>query len=101
LVGWLAGWPAGWPAGWLVDAKQQQRTIWVWPMRWHLAWACASFCGFQSESKITTVSAAVRLMPTPPARVLSKNTKLFESGWQKRSMASCRRFPRIDPSMRS
>ena len=31
--------------------------------------------GFQSLSKKITVSAAVRLMPSPPARVLRRNTK--------------------------
>jgi len=31
-------------------------------------------CGFQSLSKMMTVSAAVRLMPTPPARVESRKT---------------------------
>ena len=39
------------------------RTVFVWPMRWHRAWACKSFCGFQSLSKIIQVSAAVRLIP--------------------------------------
>ncbi len=38
-----------------------------------------SFCGFQSESYIMTVSAAVRLIPSPPARVHSRNTNLSES----------------------
>ena len=48
-----------------------------------------SFCGFQSESKMMHVSAAVRLMPTPPARVESKKTKIAEPGRQKRSIAAC------------
>lgn len=30
----------------------------VWPIRWHRAWACKSFWGFQSLSKIIHVSAA-------------------------------------------
>ena len=46
-----------------------------------LTMACTSFCGFQSLSKMMTVSAAVRLMPTPPALVDSKNTKLLGSLW--------------------
>jgi len=29
-----------------------------------------------------TVSAAVRLMPSPPARVLSKNTKISDRVWK-------------------
>jgi hypothetical protein len=32
-------------------------------MRWHRA--CKSFCGFQSLSKMMTVSAALRLIPRP------------------------------------
>jgi len=62
---------------------------------------CKSFWGFQSESKMMQVSAAVRLIPSPPALVHSRNTKRSESGLQKRSMAACRRFPRTRPSMRS
>ena len=62
---------------------------------------CRSFCGFQSESKMTQVSAAVRLMPRPPARVHSRKTKRSESGLLKRSMAACRRLPLTRPSIRS
>lgn len=47
------------------------------------------------------VSAAVRLIPKPPALVQSRKTKRSESGLQKRSMAACRWFPRTRPSMRS
>ena len=38
-----------------------------------------SFCGFQSESYIMTVSAAVKLIPKPPALVQSRNTNLSYS----------------------
>lgn len=48
-----------------------------------------------------TVSAAVKLIPTPPARVHSKKTKISLSGLEKRSIAAWRSFPRTDPSMRS
>lgn len=34
-----------------------------------------SFCGFQSESNITTVSAEAKLIPKPPALVESKKQK--------------------------
>lgn len=44
------------------------------------ALACTSFCGFQSESKSMQVSAAIRLMPTPPALVESKKMNVSESG---------------------
>jgi hypothetical protein len=33
------------------------------------AMACKSFCGFQSESKMITMSAAVRFNPSPPVNV--------------------------------
>ena len=36
--------------------------------RWALAIACRSLEGFQSLSKMMTVSAAVMLMPRPPAK---------------------------------
>lgn len=45
------------------------------PILWALAWACRSFWGFQSESKMTTVSADARLIPRPPARVDNKKQK--------------------------
>lgn len=62
---------------------------------------CKSFCGFQSESNMMQVSAAVRLMPRPPALVHRRKTKRSESGLQNRSMAAWRRFPRTRPSIRS
>lgn len=62
---------------------------------------CRSFCGFQSESKMIQVSAAVRLIPSPPARVHSRKTNRSESGLLKRSIAAWRRFPRTRPSIRS
>ena len=60
-----------------------------------------SFWGFQSESKMMQVSAAVKLMPSPPALVHSRNTKRSESGLENLSMAACRRLPRTLPSIRS
>mmetsp|Transcript_25102 Transcript_25102/g.51570 ORF Transcript_25102/g.51570 Transcript_25102/m.51570 type:complete len:220 (+) Transcript_25102:222-881(+) len=69
-------------------------------MRWHRAMACTSFCGFQSLSKMMHVSAAHRLMPTPPARVESRNTNA-SSLLLKRSMACWRFEPIMDPSRRS
>ena len=41
---------------------------------------CKSFWGFQSESNMMTVSAAVRLMPRPPARVQRRKTNRSEPG---------------------
>lgn len=48
-----------------------------------------------------TVSAAVRLMPTPPARVHSRKTNRSESGLEYRSIAAWRSLPRTRPSIRS
>ena len=47
----------------------------VWPMRCARSSARASICGFQSESKIMTVSAVCKLRPIPPARVESMKRK--------------------------
>ena len=77
------------------------RTSFVCPMRCARAIACTSFCGFQSESKMMTVSAAVRLMPWPPALVDSRKANTSEPGLLKRSMAACRSLPRMEPSRRS
>lgn len=60
-----------------------------------------SFWGFQSESKIIQVSAAVRLIPKPPALVQSRKTNLSESGLENLSIAAWRRLPLTLPSMRS
>lgn len=62
-------------------------TVSVWPIRWARDMACRSFWGFQSESKMMTVSAVARLMPKPPARVLSRNAKSVDPGALKCSMA--------------
>jgi len=48
-----------------------------------------------------TVSAAVRLIPTPPARVHSRKTNRSESGAENRSIAAWRSFPLMPPSIRS
>lgn len=45
-----------------------------------------------------TVSAAVKLIPKPPALVHNKNTKRSESGLQNLSIAACLKLPRIRPS---
>lgn len=50
-------------------------TCFFWPILCALACACRSFCGFQSESNITTVSADAKLIPKPPALVDSKKQK--------------------------
>ena len=76
-------------------------TALVWPMRWQRAIACMSFCGFQSGSKMITVSAETRLMPCPPARVDSMKMKVSLALSEKRSMAFCRSEPAMLPSSRS
>ena len=58
--------------------------------------------GFQSESKRMTASAAVRLMPTPPALVESRKTNASSRPpvW-KRSIDAWRSFCATEPSSRS
>ena len=89
---------------WLMRAMKKDQTYDTYvsylPIRWHLAMAWMSFWGFQSESKIMTVSAAVRLIPTPPALVDNRNTKLSDSRLN-RSMDFWRSFPAMRPSSRS
>mmetsp|Transcript_1693 Transcript_1693/g.6096 ORF Transcript_1693/g.6096 Transcript_1693/m.6096 type:complete len:259 (+) Transcript_1693:2342-3118(+) len=46
-----------------LETKRYTWTAFVWPILCALANACASFCGFQSESNTMTVSALVKLMP--------------------------------------
>jgi len=52
------------------------------------------------ESKIITVSAAMRLSPTPPARVESRKQSTLGSAVNA-SMRSCRSAVGVDPSMRA
>lgn len=47
------------------------------------------------------VSAAVRLMPRPPARVHRRKTNLSESGLENLSIAAWRRLPLTRPSILS
>lgn len=115
-------WPIRWHRAWACGIQSMFITIWYLCFlerffyitdgnRWSResvtlykrcsAFTCKSFCGFQSESNMIQVSAAVRLMPRPPARVQRRNTKRSESTLLKRSMAACLRFPRTLPSIRS
>lgn len=71
----------------------------VCPMRWARSMACRSICGFQSESKMTTVSAVAKLMPSPPARVESRKRNLGDSGALNASMAASRSSPDVEPSI--
>jgi len=54
--------------------------------------------GFQSLSKMMTVSAVARLMPRPPARVLSRKAKSVDSGALKCSIA-CTTAHRMAPQL--
>ena len=60
-----------------------------------------SFCGLKSLSKIMTISAAVRLSPSPPALVLKSITKRSQAGRLKRSTACKREEDDVVPSSRS
>lgn len=70
------------------------------PIRWALACACKSFWGFQSESKIMTVSAVAKLIPRPPARVDNRKQKSCEFSALKWSKACLLISPLIPPSRR-
>mmetsp|Transcript_28948 Transcript_28948/g.46689 ORF Transcript_28948/g.46689 Transcript_28948/m.46689 type:complete len:207 (+) Transcript_28948:168-788(+) len=72
----------------------------VWPIRWHLSSACLSIVGLKSKSWIITVSALVRLIPIPPARVLSKKT-FTEWSPLKVSTSFCLSPIDVDPSNRT
>lgn len=61
---------------------------------------CMSLCGFQSESKMMTVSALCRLRPTPPARVETRKIQCREPGFWKASMLSLRSWCCVLPSRR-
>lgn len=61
------------PSG--LELKLSVFTCFFCPILCALACACRSFCGFQSESNITTVSADAKLIPNPPALVDSKKQK--------------------------
>lgn len=65
---------------------KRQRKIFNQIVSCNITWR--SFWGFQSESKMMQVSAAVRLMPKPPALVHSRKTNLSESGLENLSIAA-------------
>lgn len=54
-------------------------TCFFWPILCALACACRSFWGFQSESKMTTVSAEAKLIPKPPALVDNRKQKSYKN----------------------
>lgn len=61
------------------------RTSCICPIRWARSFAYSSIWGFQSESKMMTVSDTWRLRPMPPAFVDRTNTFSGESGSWNRS----------------
>lgn len=66
----------------------------------HRSCACRSVCGFQSESKIITVSAAVcKLRPQLPALAETRNTGNCSTlSWLKRLIATCLSVSLVEPS---
>ena len=62
----------------LIVMSRRTRTSLVWPILCALSCACRSWWGFQSESKIMTVSAVWRFSPRPPALVERRNMKYSE-----------------------
>lgn len=74
-------------------------TTFFCPMRCARSMAWMSFCGFQSCSTKMTVSAPVRLSPSPPTDVVSRSTSYDGSELNLFTM-SCRRDASTDPSSR-
>mmetsp|Transcript_714 Transcript_714/g.2142 ORF Transcript_714/g.2142 Transcript_714/m.2142 type:complete len:228 (-) Transcript_714:2828-3511(-) len=60
-------------------SRRYTLTVRFWPSRWARSIAWRSFCGFQSCSRKTTVSAVVRLRPRPPTLVVSSSTSMVGS----------------------
>ena len=83
-----------------VEMRRKTRTSFFWPMRCARSCACASIMGFQSLSKMTTVSADARFRPSPPARVDSRKTKAGLDGSLNRAMRRSRSSAAVDPSRR-
>ena len=54
-------------------------TTFLWPILCARSMACMSIIGFQSCSRKKTVSAAVRLSPSPPTLVVSRSTGMVGS----------------------
>ena len=82
------------------EAKVFCNTCFFCPILWALAMACRSFWGFQSLSKITTVSAVARLIPRPPARVDRRKQKSVLPSALKWSSAWALTSPLTPPSSR-
>ncbi len=61
---------------------------------------CRSWCGFQSESKMMTVSAVCRLSPSPPALVERRKMKYSEFLSLKALSMSARSSDLVIPSRR-
>mmetsp|Transcript_23235 Transcript_23235/g.58622 ORF Transcript_23235/g.58622 Transcript_23235/m.58622 type:complete len:411 (+) Transcript_23235:171-1403(+) len=74
-------------------------TVRFCPSRWARSIAWRSFCGFQSCSRNTTVSAVVRLRPRPPTPVVSSRTSMVGSAL-KRCATSKRLLAATLPSRR-
>mmetsp|Transcript_7027 Transcript_7027/g.22488 ORF Transcript_7027/g.22488 Transcript_7027/m.22488 type:complete len:406 (-) Transcript_7027:373-1590(-) len=83
----------------LSDASRITRTGRVCPIRWHRSIACLSAAGLKSESCKITVSADVRLMPSPPARVVTSSAVTVPSRLNS-SMMTCRSAALVEPSKR-
>ena len=80
--------------------RRSTRTSFFWPMRCARSCACISWCGFQSLSKMMTVSAVWRFNPRPPARVLRMNKKYSEPGRLKSANRAPRSSAFVVPSKR-
>lgn len=78
--------------------KRYTTTSRFWPSRWARSIAWISCCGFQSESYRMTVSAALRLIPNPPERVVKRKIGMSSLDWK--SLISWSRSPcSVEPWM--
>jgi len=77
--------------------SRNTRTSCFCPILWALSLACSSIWGFQSESKMITVSDTCRFSPWPPALVERTNTFSMEFGSENLSrqafLSSCLVLP--------
>ena len=63
--------------------SEQHITLARWPKRCRRSMACSSAARFHHGSTINTVSAAVRLSPTPPVFSVISSTRQEGSVWNR------------------
>ena len=71
----------------------------VYPIQWALSIAYKSTYGFQSLSNNITVSAVVKLIPSPPAQVLNRKMNFLLFLAVNSSIYFSLSYKRVDPSI--